>query len=102
MKLNIPDLPDLHTSTHTLQHLNSSKCIIDEKWFHTEEDMEKYIDDEVLPLWEKAIALFVMVQGVIVLMIISKSLESISLTTSGLNKVYLLTLISFFINLKWE
>jgi hypothetical protein len=53
MTLNIPDLPDLHASTHTLQHLNSDNSVIDEKWFHDEELMEKYIDDEILPLWEK-------------------------------------------------
>jgi hypothetical protein len=53
MILDIPELSDLPTSAHTLQHLNSSKCIIDEKWFYNDEDMEKYIDDEVLPLWEK-------------------------------------------------
>tara|TARA_Y100001951_G_C11046329_1_gene133124 strand:- start:47 stop:274 length:228 start_codon:yes stop_codon:yes gene_type:complete len=53
MTLNIPDLPDLQASTYTLQHLNSDNCVIDEKWFHTDENMEKYIDDEILPLWEQ-------------------------------------------------
>ena len=48
MKLNIPDLPALHSSAHTLQHLNSDNSVIDEKWFYTDEDMEKYIDDEIM------------------------------------------------------
>jgi len=37
---------------HTLQHINASNCIIDEKEFNTEVEMEAYIDSDCLPLWE--------------------------------------------------
>jgi hypothetical protein len=37
---------------HTLRHINASNCIIDEKEFNTEVEMEAYIDSDCLPLWE--------------------------------------------------
>lgn len=37
---------------HKLQHLNNSGCVIDEQTFFSEEEMENYIDEHCLPLWE--------------------------------------------------
>ena len=37
---------------HTLQHMASGGCI-DSQSFNTYEEMEEYIDSEVLPVWEK-------------------------------------------------
>tara|TARA_Y100001951_G_C11206889_1_gene220567 strand:- start:448 stop:636 length:189 start_codon:yes stop_codon:yes gene_type:complete len=38
---------------YTLQHVASGNCIIDEKEFDTEDEMEAYIDSDCLPEWEK-------------------------------------------------
>jgi len=37
---------------HTLQHMASGGCI-DSESFDTYEEMEAYIDCEILPIWEK-------------------------------------------------
>lgn len=39
--------------THTLIHLNSSRCEIDKQDFSTEQAMEDYIDIETMAYWKE-------------------------------------------------
>jgi len=48
----IKDKKKKKKAKHTLQHMASGGCI-DSQSFNTYEEMEEYIDSEVLPVWEK-------------------------------------------------